>query len=268
MTHDRHDDITRKRVLDLLASGGVDEDEILAVVEAGSTAHDISVGQDDLDFTVVRLEPFSELITGPSRRQSMMLRTKPEGYKSEPGDIDLQVYTLRRFVELASGGNPAVLMILFAPAEYRPIDNEFPAETIANLTRSKRAGSAYRGYMNQQIERWTGTRGQKNVSRPDLEDAHGFDTKYAAHTVRLGIQGKEYLRTGRLTLPMRKDQAERIKALRRGEKSEQEALSWAERLLRELEEATDQSPLPDEIDSEAIDDFLVAFYANHYGIKR
>lgn len=232
-------------------------------MEAGSTAHDISVGQDDLDFTVVRIEPFSELIGGPVRRQSMMIRTKPEGVRSEPGDIDLQVYTLRRFVDLAARGNPSVLMILFAPVEYRLVDLGFPSETIAHLTRSKKAAAAYRGYMNQQIERWTGARGQKSVSRSELEDSHGYDTKYAAHAVRLGIQGFEYLTTGRLTLPMPKADAEAIKALRRGEMDEPGALAWAQQLLTELERAAERSDLPDDVDARAIESFLVSTYAGH-----
>ena len=261
----RHPAEVRSRVLDLLATAGIAEESVLAVVEAGSTAHAISVGSDDLDFTVVRLETFDELVTGNARRQSTMLRTKPSGVRSEPGDIDLQVYTLRRFVGLATGGNPSVLMILFAPAVYRLIDAGFPGEMIASLTRSTRAASAYLGYMRQQLERWQGTRGQKNVSRPELEKAHGYDTKYAAHTLRLGHQGVEYLTTGRLTLPIPEDVASRIREVRRGAVPEQDALAWAESLERELIEAAGTSTLPAAPDQAALDAFVTDFYRRWYG---
>ena len=122
-------------------------------MEAGSTAHDISVGHEDLDFTVLRLEPFSELITGPSRRQSMMLRTKPEGVKSEPGDIDLQVYTLRRFVELAAGRKPIGADDSLRTGRVSTDRQRVPCRNHRQSHRSKRAGSAFRGYIDPQQPR-------------------------------------------------------------------------------------------------------------------
>jgi predicted nucleotidyltransferase len=264
---DRHSLETITRVHALLEDAGIGRDSVLAVVEAGSTAHAISVGSDDLDFTVVRVEPFHELVVGNPRRQSMMLRTKPGGARSEPGDIDLQVYTLRKFVNLAAAGNPSVLMILFAPKAYRLIDDEFPAGEIAELTKSRRAAAAYRGYMEKQIERWIGSRGQKNVKRPELEAAHGYDTKYAAHTIRLGVQGVEYLSTGALTLPMPEAVATRIRDVRGGVLSEGEALEWARQLEVELESAAQQSQLPDRPNPVAIERFLSEMYAERYGVN-
>lgn len=67
---------------------------------------------------------------------------------------------------------------------------------------SQRAGRGYLGYLRGQKERLLGVRGQKHVNRPELIEAHGFDTKYAMHAARLGYQGVELLSTGRLTLPM------------------------------------------------------------------
>lgn len=264
---DRHSAETINRVLALLEDAGINPANVMAVVEAGSTAHAISVGSDDLDFTVVRIESFDELVVGNPRRQSMMLRTKPDGVRSEPGDIDLQVYTLRKFVNLAAAGNPSVLMILFAPRSYRLIDDRFPASEIAELTQSRRAAAAYRGYMEKQIERWIGSRGQKNVKRPELEAAHGYDTKYAAHTIRLGVQGVEYLSTGVLTLPMPEAIATRIRDVRSGVLSEGEALDWARQLEVELEAAAEQSQLPERPDMVRIERFLSRVYAGTYGVK-
>jgi len=48
---------------------------------------------------------------------------------------------------------------------------------------SKRAGRGYLGYLRGQKERLLGTRGQKRVNRPELVEAHGFDTKYAMHAL-------------------------------------------------------------------------------------
>jgi hypothetical protein len=256
----RHDARTRQQVWDLLESAGIGESQILGVIEAGSTAHAISVGSDDLDFTVVWMESLDQLVIGRPGLQSMMLRTKPDGVRSEPGDIDLQVYTLRRFMSLAATGNPSVLMILFAPPEYWMVNGGLRTDQIAGLVRSKRAAATYNGYLEQQLGRWRGERGQKNVNRSELVEAHGFDTKYAAHALRLGIQGIEYLSTGRLTLPMPEEDAARIRAVRSGEVSEDDALAWAYQLKDELGAAAAASTLPENPDQKAINNFLVAVY--------
>jgi hypothetical protein len=41
-----------------------------------------------------------------------------------------------------------------------------------------------------------------HTNRPELVAVHGYDTKYAMHALRLGLQGIELLSTGRITLPV------------------------------------------------------------------
>jgi hypothetical protein len=77
----------------------------------------------------------------------------------------------------------------------------------------------YLGYLRGQKERLLGTRGQKRVHRPELDEAHGFDTKYAMHAARLGYQGLELLETGFLTLPMPEPDRSRVMAIRTGERT-------------------------------------------------
>jgi hypothetical protein len=62
-------------------------------------------------------------------------------------------------------------------------------------------GSTIHGNLHGQKERLLGSRGQR-VNRPELVQAHGYDTRYAMHAARLGYQGLELLETGELTLPM------------------------------------------------------------------
>lgn len=75
------------RVRKLPESRSIRWSDVLTVTEAGSTAHGISVGLDDLDFAVVRIESSHERVVGDLRAQSQTIRTKPEGKRSEPGDI-------------------------------------------------------------------------------------------------------------------------------------------------------------------------------------
>jgi hypothetical protein len=119
--------------------------------------------------------------------------------------------------------------------------------------------------MRAQKERLIGTRGQRNVNRPELIEAHGFDTKYAMHVARLGLQGIELLSTGRLTLPMAEPDRGRVMAIRRGDVPLDEALAEIDDIERRLLAAVEASPLRDEPDYERVNAFLVDTYRQSWG---
>ena len=106
---------------------------------------------------------------------------------------------------------------------------------------------------------------RSRVNRPELIEAHGFDTKYAMHVVRLGRQGIELMTQGRLTLPMAEPARSRIMAIRRGEVPENEVIAEVTQVERELEAAIAASPLPAEPDREAVDAFIVDTYREAWG---
>jgi hypothetical protein len=68
--------------------------------------------------------------------------------------------------------------------------------------------------MNQQHERMLS--GKKTPNRPELVAAHGFDTKYAAHALRLALQGYEIASTGHLSLPLPTEQRDLVLQVKRG----------------------------------------------------
>jgi len=240
--------------------------EVALVAEVGSTVHGISVAeQDDLDVTIVRFEGWQEFVTGPAKRQSMMVRTQPEGARSGPGDIDLNVYTVRKFVSLAAVGNPSILGCLYSPDPWVGDFDWVDWARLTELVRSKRAGRAYQGYMRHQLERWIGVRGQRNVNRPELIEAYGFDTKYAGHVIRLGFQGIEYLTTGALTLPMQPNEAALVRAVRLGKYSESDTISVARALEVRLFAVLADSSFPDRPDKGAVDGWVADTYQRYYG---
>jgi uncharacterized protein len=84
------------------------------------------------------------------------------------------------------------------------------------------------------------------------------------HTLRLGYQGRELLETGRLSLPMREHERQRVFSVRRGEVSFNDVLTDIGKLERELEDLLESSPLPPDPDRGAIDDFLVRAYRRQW----
>jgi uncharacterized protein len=232
----------------------------------GSTVHGLELeGTDDRDEMGVCVEP-PEYVAGLRQFETYVFRTKPEGARSEAGDLDLVVHSLRKFARLALKGNPTVLLLFFVGPDRlltrTPLGDELQALAPAFI--SRHAGRAFLGYLTAQKERLLGERGQLRVKRPELVDEHGYDTKYAMHVLRLGYQGKELLETGRLSLPMRGPDRKRVFAVRRGEIPFNDVLTEIGELERDLADLLETSPLPAEPDREAVDDFLVRAHLTHW----
>ncbi len=214
-----------------------------ALAEVGSTIYLGETGQDDLDLAGVFIESPEQTIM--HRPQPTSIRTHLEGERSRVGDIDIIMHPLRKFASLLAGGNPSILTQAFSPNVVigQPWWNNL-VKSLHGAAASQKAGTAFEGYMSQQIERLKGERGQKSVSRPELIEAYGFDTKYAYHAIRLGIQGIEYMRTGKLTLPIPEPERSELIAVRTGGYTEAQALDWAKAVRHELRDARANTPLP------------------------
>jgi hypothetical protein len=243
----------------------------------GSTVHGLHHGgQDDRDEMAVYIEP-PDYVLGLARARGIrgglygfehyVERTQPEGARSGPGDLDLVAYSLRKYVRLALKGHPTILLLLFVTDEHVQVETELGEELrgLRPALLSRRAGRGYLGYLGGQKERLLETRGQKRVNRPELVEAHGFDTKYAMHAARLGYQGLELLETGWLTLPMPEPERSRVMAIRTGDRSFEEAIAEIEAVERRLAEALERTQLPPEPDRPAVDRFLVQAYRRAWG---
>lgn len=230
--------------------------------EVGSRVHGTNVeGTDDRDEMGVCIEP-PEWVVGLRHFEQFVIRDQPQGVRSQPGDLDLVVYGLRKFASLALKGNPSILLLFMVPDEtcntLHPLGRALRANV--DLFASRKAGSAFLGYMQQQRERLMGERGQMNVKRPELVEAYGFDTKYAGHMLRLGFQGIEYMQTGRFTVPMSPLQRDEILAVRTGKRTKSEVLDAAQFLENVLKVSIAKSELPPEPDYTSVNRFLVDAY--------
>jgi hypothetical protein len=79
----------------------------------GSGVHGIAIeGTDDRDEMGVFIEPIENVIGTAGDMSTVTYRTKPEGVRSGPGDLDLSLYSLRKYISLAAKGNPTALLPL------------------------------------------------------------------------------------------------------------------------------------------------------------
>lgn len=245
----------------------------------GSTIHGLHIGdQDDRDEMGVAIEP-PEFVIGLARAkferdgkyqqgfEHIVERTQPEGSRSGAGDLDRTTYSLRKWMRLACAGNPTTLVLLFVPEGYCDVLTEHGHQLQENTSWivSKLAGPRFMGYLHSQKLRLIGERGQKRVKRPELEEAHGYDTKYAMHVLRLAIQGIELMTTGTLTLPMAGEARTLLKAVREGKMEQEDVLKLIDEYEERLGHAVASSKLPDEPNWPRINSFMLRAYKECWG---
>ena len=243
--------------------------EILRSV-VGSGVHGIAIaGTDDHDEMGVYIEP-PELVLGVQRhRDDYIWRTQPEGARSGPGDTDLVLYSLAKYLRLAIKGNPTVMLPLFAPADslvkVTPLGEELRAMRASFL--SQQAVERFLGYMHSQHERMLGKSKRNVPNRPELIERYGWDVKYGSHALRLAHQGFEIASTGTLTLPMPDAERERVLAVKRGEVPRDQVSAKIGRLEASVRDLLDtgRCPLPVRADVAAITAWAVSAQRRYWG---
>jgi len=232
-------------------------------VQVGSGVYGTGIpDQDDRDEMGICLEPESHVI-GLRNFEQYVHRTQPEGVRSGPGDLDLCIYSARKWMSLALKGNPTILLPLFVPDDQVMSVTQAGRDlrTMTETIVSRRAGVAFAGYMRSQMMQLTGEKSKKHTNRPELVEKYGFDTKFAYHMVRLGAQGVELLETGRITLPIPEPLRTELVDLRLGRYTKDDALDAARGYEERLLWLIDRSPLPPHPDEDAANEWLI--YAYH-----
>ena len=259
------------------------EQGLILRTQVGSGVHGTSIsGQDDRDEMGICLEP-PEFVTGLARVPNGVRGEGPavvfEQYerhtvwdqpgglanRSGAGDLDVIIYSARKWARLALAGNPTVLLVLFVPDEEVVYRNDAGAELVDNAHRfvSKLAAQRFLGYLQAQKAAMTGEVGA-HTNRPELVAVHGYDTKYAMHALRLGFQGVELLTTGRITLPVPEPQLARLRSIRRGEVGVEEVVDAVSTAEAELIALSRSSTLPDEPDRRWVDEWLHRSHLTHW----
>lgn len=210
-------------------------ENMILLVEVGSTAHGTGLpGGEDHDETAVVIETPAQVLFSPGLKNRMD-RTKPKGIRSEPGDVDRQIYSLRSFLALCIAGNPSIQLVLYAPIEeISPLGEEL--RDLAPYFIGRHIIPRYRGYMKSQVMRMQGRKASGHGrrgggKREELIAMHGWDTKFGMHAARLGFQCIELMNSETLVLPIQGEPGEWLRAVRRGEISYDE---W-ERKVQELD---------------------------------
>jgi predicted nucleotidyltransferase len=175
---------------------------------------------------------------------------------------DVTIFGIVRFFDLAMQNNPNVLDSLFTP-----INCVLHSTRVGDLVRENRriflhkgAWAKFKGYAYSQLHKIATKRPEGKRARVVAE--HGYDVKFAYHVVRLIGEVEQILTEGDVDL--QRDN-ERLKAIRRGEWTEDRLRSWFDAKEKDLERAWAESKLPAQPDEAKIKDLLMRCLEEHYG---
>ena len=173
--------------------------------------------------------------------------------------FDVVVYEARKMIGLLAQGNPNVLSLLWlAPDEYLTMT---PAgRTLVDyrgIFMGRHMYNSFVGYAHGQMERMTRCehKGYMGEKRKQLVAKFGYDTKNAAHLIRLLRMGIEALQTGELVV--RRPDAAELLTIKRGALSLDEVKRMADDLFDKCRSAKESCPLPAEPNREAVNDLCV-----------
>ena len=120
----------------------------------GSTAHGLNVndGIEDRDEMGVCVEPFEAAMSfrepfGQFIYRSAAEREGRQDARSGAGDLDLTIYSFRKWIRLALKGNPTILLLLFTPDDQLVTCDALGTElrALAPAIVSRRAQQPYLG---------------------------------------------------------------------------------------------------------------------------
>ncbi len=233
-------------------------DRLIHLFIGGSELHGAKVqGTDDLDIYGVYIEP-PDTALGLETLPHFVWSTAGDDRRNGPLDVDLTLYSLRKWAGLACKGNPTALHFLFAE---NVLQNDVWLRILSrrNVFLARTCVPQFLGFADDQLKRMTGEKGRgKKGQRPEIEAQFGYDVKAAMHTLRLLQECLELVSKGKITFP--RPERDFLVKVRTGGFSMQEVVAMAAEMFPQCEEATKTSPLVSEIDRQAVSTLVAEAY--------
>lgn len=174
-------------------------------------------------------------------------------------EYDIVMYELRKYMRLLLKNNPNVIGLLWLDDNLYVKKTKYGQMLIDHreIFSSKQAYKSFTGYAYAQLKKMRGSefKGYMGDKRKALVEKYGYDTKNAAHLIRLLRMGIEFLATGELNV-MRHDASQLIE-IKQGKYSLEEIHNMADRLFPKAEEALIHSKLPNQPDVKKAEELLI-----------
>ncbi len=237
----------------------------------GSVAYGVSTDYSDLDVYGFCIPP-KHIIFPHVNGFIQGFGTKPEVFeqyqqhhildKDSGKEYDFSIYNIVRYFQLCLENNPNMVDSLYTP--------QFCVQhstRIGNMVREHRdlflhKGSwyKYKGYAYSQLHKLKNK--APEGKRKELVDKFGYDVKFGYHVVRLLLEAQMILEEGTLDLQRHN---EHLKAIRRGDVSEEDLRKWASDKESQLEKVYHSSKLQHSPDEEKIKQLLLNCLEEYFG---
>jgi predicted nucleotidyltransferase len=177
---------------------------------------------------------------------------------------DVQIFNIVKYFALCMENNPNMIDSLFTPQ-----DCVLHITQVGNMIREKRrmflhmgCWHKFKGYAYSQLHKMSSK--VPVGKRKDIREQFGFDVKFAYHVVRLLNECEQILTTGDLDLRQNREQ---LKAIRKGEMSEEDIRKWAAEKEHQLEAVytANKCAIPYSPDRAKIKQLLLECLEHHYG---
>lgn len=238
----------------------------------GSEAYGCSKDTSDKDFYGICIPPVhyifphtQGLIEGFDNIQRFESWQKHHIFSADKKvQYDIQVFSIVKFFNLCSNGNPNIIDSLFTP-----IDCVNHITHVGNLIKdnrqhflSKKCWPSFRGYAYSQYHKLKNKDYQGKRKEIVEQDSEKIDRKFLYHTVRLLLEAEQIIEYGDIDL--RRDR-EVYKSIRNGIISLTEIEELIQRLLKDLDKKFADSKLRSQPDHEKLKLLLLQCLECHYG---
>jgi predicted nucleotidyltransferase len=235
----------------------------------GSVAYGVSKETSDVDIYGFCIPPkemvFPHLageIPGFGRQLKRFDQFQAHHVEQHPRQYDITIFSIVKFFQLCMENNPNMLDALFVPRFCILFTTQ-----VGEMVREERElflhkGSwfKFKGYAYSQLHRMD----NKNPEgkRKEIVEKHGYDTKFGYHVVRLLYEAEMILTEGTIDLQRHR---EHLKAIRRGDVSEEQLRLWASEKEKALERVYEASKLRHKPDEPKLRQLLLDCLESHYG---
>jgi uncharacterized protein len=241
-----------RSLLDVVMFSGFDQSEsLIHLFVGGSELHGAKIGQtDDTDLYGVYVEQPAQAL-GLNTREHFIWSTAGDDRRNGPHDVDITLYSLRKWAGMAAKGNATALHFLFTEPQNVPRESWRKIQSNREAFLSRNSAKQFLGFADDQFKRLTGEKGSgKKGQRPEYIGKFGYDTKAAMHGLRLLYECLELMAHKRITLP--RPEKDLLIEVRSGEWTLERVLEHANKLTAEVEEGVSTSPLPETVDRDEI----------------
>jgi predicted nucleotidyltransferase len=227
------------------------ESDLIHLFIGGSELHGAKVGAtDDLDIYGVYVES-PAMALGLTPKDHFVWSTAGDERRNGPDDVDVTLYSLRRWADLAAKGNATALHFLFADATAVSTSVWGFVQNHAAVFLSKDSAKQFIGFAHNQKQRITGEKGHgAKGQRPEYIGRFGYDTKAAMHCLRLYFECVDLMENGKITLP--RPERELLIEVRSGEWSLERFLDEVKLVHERTLAAVERSTLPERVNKDAI----------------